>query len=259
MILRAIAILVCGIALAGAPGRPAAAQAWSDVLERFGGGAPGAWSLAPGAPGQTPSRLGWGGAPGQEGSRYPWRAWRSGGGQGWDGGAPWDWSADNALPGAGMTLTRDSRRLMRAHGQNVVVLGLMFAGYQPFERATATRLAREIQRASGEDMWRRYMPGNPRDGEANRSLIWQYFLIFRKYAEALRLQSARLADNLARPLRPEDVQAGNFWVPPRLYDETRGGIGSWDSGGGAITRDAAAAFHALVVVCQDCHTQFRIE
>ncbi len=231
---------------------PVAAQTWDDLLGR-------GWSRTwdPAFEGDAMSAPGWGAwSERSGGSRYPWRNWSRAPRGEWGAG---DWPRDEALPGAGMTLTWDSRRLMRAHGQNVVVLGLMFTGRQTFDRGVAARLAREIERASGEEMWRRYMPGTPRDGEVNRTLIWQYFLTFRKYAEALRAQATRLARGLERPLRPEDVQAGNFWVPPSPAHPTQGAIGAWRDGGGAVTRSTALAFWSLVVVCQDCHTQFRVE
>lgn len=183
-------------------------------------------------------------------------------------GGPWGvgpWGGTPYSPyGAygGRDLTHERQADMRDHQSAMRDVGRMLSGRRPFDRAEATRLAREIEASAGENLWRLFRPGDWREGSRSTSIIWGNMDTFKSHAEALKAAAGNLADELEKRPSSEDYAEGGAVVPDwrGRYGATPwegGPHGRWGNRGGAVTRDVYDAYLKLQDTCDGCHRNFR--
>ena len=174
----------------------------------------------------------------------------------WWGGGPW--GPHGAAPYGGSpygssAMTQDRQAVMRDHGRAMRDLASMFDGRRMFDRVEATKLAREIEAGTGENLWRLYAPGSIAPGSRSMPWIWNNFDAFKGYAEGAKAAAGTLAKALEKRPTGSDFAQGHAYLPHPGF----GPGGRWGQRGGAIDTEALKAFNELTATCHGCHANFR--
>jgi len=156
---------------------------------------------------------------------------------------------------------------MRDHQRTMRDLDRMLSGRHPFNRAEATRMAREIEASAGENLWRLFRPGDWREGSRSTAIIWGDMDSFKSRAEALKAAAGELADELEKRPTAEDYTEGRAVMPDwrTQFGDAPWERGPWDGGpysqwgnrGGAVSKEAYDAYLKLRDTCHSCHASFR--
>ena len=191
-------------------------------------------------------------------------AWWGGGP--WGGYGPYGGGPYGGGPYGSSAMTQDRQVVMRDHGRAMRDLDSMFDGRRTFDRVEATKLAREMESATGENLWRLYAPGSISSGSRSMPWIWNNFDAFKGYAEGAKAAAGKLAEALEKRPTGRDLATGHAYLPRGGYGPGYGGFGPgygrgygnrWGQRGGAIDKEALEAFNALTATCHSCHANFR--
>ena len=173
-------------------------------------------------------------------------------------GGPWAGGPYGGGPYGSSALTQDRQAMMRDHGRAMLDLDAMFDGRRMFNRVEATRLAREIESATGENLWRLYAPGSVTPGSRSMPWIWNNFDAFKGYAEGAKAAAGKLAEALEKRPTGRDLASGHAYLPRGGFGPGYGPrMGRWGQRGGAINKEALEGFHTLTATCHSCHANFR--
>lgn len=142
--------------------------------------------------------------------------------------------------------------MMRSHGYDMTELAQMLDGRRAFNRAEATRLAREIEQGFGDDLLRQYAPGTVVAGTRTAPWTWGQPAQFKAMAERAQAAAKRLADELENEPSADQVREQGAWVTGG-----RAGLGGWRRLDGVLSVGAVRAYGQLRSTCTACHWQFR--
>lgn len=142
--------------------------------------------------------------------------------------------------------------IMRSHGYDMTELAQMLDGRRAFNRAEATRLARDIEKGFGDDLLSQYAPGTVVAGTRTAPWTWGQFGQFKAMADGARETAKRLAEGLENAPTNEQVREQGAWVTG-----ARPGLGRWRHLDGLVSIAGIQAYDQLRATCSGCHWQFR--
>ena len=149
-------------------------------------------------------------------------------------------------------MTYERQNIMRGHGYDMTELSQMLDGRRAFNRAEATRLAREIEKGLGEELLQQYAPGAVVAGTRTAPWTWRHFGQFEAMADGARETAKRLAEELENEPTGEQVREQGAWVTG-----ARPGVRRWRHLDGLVSVGTIQAYSQLRATCTGCHWQFR--